>query len=583
MQKSLLLRLYGFTKPYKNWLWATVLLSLVLAPLALARPILVQTAVDSHIIKGDMAGMWVDILLLLCILMFESIFQFVFSITSSKLGQFIIHDTRQNLFRFLSRQNMSYFDQTPLGRSTTRIINDTETLSSVFSQGIIAATADILSLIVVLAYMFYQSWMLTLVCLSTIPFLLLATYFFKNGVKKSFEIVRNKVAEMNTFLQERISGMRIIQIFSAEKREIDNFGKIINDYKKANISANFHYAVFFPVVEILSAASLGLMIWYGAGEVLEGTATLGNLIAFPLYLNLLFRPIRVLADKFNTLQMGVIASKRIFELTDNEGFLEKSGGTEIQKLKGEISFERVRFKYQSEGEGKSNGWILDDVSFHVPPGSVFAIVGSTGSGKTTIISLINRLYELNEGQILMDGTPLTQIDLKSLRSRIAVILQDPFLFSGTIAENISLKNPACSMEQIIEAAKVVGAHDFIMALPGQYDYEVRERGVTLSMGQRQLIAFARALAVNPDILIMDEASANIDPESEALLQEATIKLIEGRTSIVIAHRLSTIQHADKILVMDGGKVAEQGTLQELLNKPNGVYRKLHELQFDVVG
>jgi ATP-binding cassette subfamily B protein len=576
---SILPRVLGLAKPYKAVFWACFGLAVVMAPVGVLRPRLIEQTVDGPISQGDMPGLMLMLGILVAILLLEGVLQYVFSYTTSWLGQSVIRDLRVRVFNHINRLNLSYFDKTPVGRSITRTISDIETINTVFSEGVITIVADILSLIFVLAIMFYTSWKLTLVCLATLPLLLLATWFFKEGVKKSFEAVRTKVADMNTFLQERISGMRIVQIFRAEDKEMAKFKQINHDYTKANLDSIFYYSVFFPAVEIFLAASLGLMVWAGTRGVLNDEFSVGVLISFPLYINMLFRPVRMLADKFNTLQMGLVAANRVFEVLDNQEQLEQSGDYAPEKLRGELSFENVHFKYGSAAENADAEWILNDVSFNVNAGETLAIVGSTGSGKTTIISLLAKLYEIQQGKISIDGTDINEYKLSALRRRIAVVLQDVFLFSGSVFDNITLRDEKFSREQIEAAAKTIGAHPFIEKLPGGYDYQVMERGATLSMGQRQLISFVRALVMNPDILILDEATSSIDPETESVIQNAIETLIRKRTSIIIAHRLSTIQHADKVLVLSKGKVVEFGSPKTLLQNPDGHYRKLYDMQF----
>lgn len=576
---SILPRVLGLAKPYKAVFWACFGLAVVMAPVGVLRPRLIEQTVDGPISQGDMPGLMLMLGILVAILLLEGVLQYVFSYTTSWLGQSVIRDLRVRVFNHINRLNLSYFDKTPVGRSITRTISDIETINTVFSEGVITIVADILSLIFVLAIMFYTSWKLTLVCLATLPLLLLATWFFKEGVKKSFEAVRTKVADMNTFLQERITGMRIVQIFRAEDKEMAKFKQINHDYTKANLDSIFYYSVFFPAVEIFLAASLGLMVWAGTRGVLNNEFSVGVLISFPLYINMLFRPVRMLADKFNTLQMGLVAANRVFEVLDNQEQLEQSGDYAPEKLRGELSFENVHFKYGSAAENADADWVLNDVSFNVNAGETLAIVGSTGSGKTTIISLLAKLYEIQQGKISIDGTDINAYKLSALRRRIAVVLQDVFLFSGSVFDNITLRDEKFSREQIEAAAKTIGAHPFIEKLPGGYDYQVMERGATLSMGQRQLISFVRALVMNPDILILDEATSSIDPETESVIQNAIETLIRKRTSIIIAHRLSTIQHADKVLVLSKGKVVEFGSPKTLLQNPDGHYRKLYDMQF----
>ena len=475
---------------------------------------------------------------------------------------------------------LTYFDKTPIGTSTTRTINDIKTINSIFSEGIITITADLLTLGFVLAIMLSTSWSLTLVCLTTIPFLIVATYLFKEAVKKAYEQVRTQISKMNAFLQERITGMRIVQVFNAEEKAYKEFEDINQIYTKANINSIFYYAIFFPVVELLSATSLGLMVWYGARGVITEEVTIGALIAFPLYLGMLFRPIRILADKFNSLQMGLVAARRVFDLLDNQNVIQNEGTFSKAKLEGSITFNNVFFSYDQDKEATAiQNWILKGVSFDIEAGSTMAIVGSTGAGKTTIINILNRFYEIHKGQILIDNVDLKDYELYALRRRIAIVLQDVFLFSGSVLENISLRSPEITRSKVIEAAKMIGAHDFIQRLPGGYDYQVMERGATLSMGQRQLISFVRALVFDPDILILDEATSSVDPETESIIQYAIETLISKRTSIIIAHRLSTVQNADEILVLDKGNVMEKGSHQKLMQKEDGHYRNLVELAY----
>jgi ATP-binding cassette subfamily B protein len=577
---KLLKRIYRLTDSYRQVFILAAFLSVILAPVSIIRPYLVQYTVDNHIIIPDNEGLMIMIALLCATLMLEGVLAYIFTYSTGWLGQSIIRDLRVRVFNHINSLRLSYFDRTPIGTSTTRTINDIETINSVFSEGVITIIADVLTLVFVLGIMFYTSWPLTLVCLTTLPLLIWSSIWFKESVKKSFEIIRSQVSKMNAFLQERISGMRIVQIFNAEQREWDKFEKINQTYTKANIRSIFYYAVFFPVVEILSAASLGLMVWYGTSAVLKSELTLGVLVAFPLYLGMLFRPVRMLADKFNSLQMGMVAANRVFEILDNDKNVANNGSHPATNLKGDIVFEDVYFTYdQDKSVSEISNWTLNGLSFSLESGKTMAIVGSTGAGKTTIINILNRFYEIHKGKIFIDGTELRDYELFSLRKQIAIVLQDVFLFSGTVFENITLKDPNISLEQVIDASKMIGAHEFIMRLPGDYNYQVMERGATLSMGQRQLISFVRALVFNPKILILDEATSAIDPETEGIIQHAIEKLIEKRTSIIIAHRLSTIQHADSILVLDKGKVLETGTHAELMKVDNGFYRDLVETAY----
>jgi len=570
---TLLKRVLALGLPYKGIFALASVLSLLLAPVVILRPYLIQRAVDEHIMKFDAEGLVLMIMILLGVLVLESVMRYVFIYSTSWLGQSVIRDLRVRVFKHITSLRLTYFDRTPIGTSTTRTINDIETINTVFSQGMISIIADVLTLFAVLAIMLVTSWKLTLICLVTFPLLIWGTYIFKEKVKASYQIVRNQISVMNAFLQERISGMRIVQIFNAEEKELKNFKNINRKYTQANLNSILYYAVFFPFVEILSAASLGLLVWWGAKGVISGEVTLGVLIAFPLYLGMLFRPVRMLADKFNTLQMGLVAAERVFALLDKDFKIENKGTKKATDLNGEIAFKNVDFEYLE------NEPIIKDLSFKVKPGDTLAIVGSTGSGKTTIINILSRFYEINGGEILIDGRPIQEYELESLRSRVAMVLQDVFLFSGSVMENITLRDTRVTREEVIEAAKMIGAHEFIEQLPGGYDYEVMERGATLSMGQRQLISFVRALVFDPDILILDEATSSIDPETESVIQYAIERLITKRTSIIIAHRLSTIRHADNILVLDKGELQEFGSHEELLQLEDGHYRELHDMQF----
>ena len=560
-------------RPYRYSLWISALIAVLLAPLATLRPYLIQQMVDEHIFFYDISGLTRLALVFLLVLFLHAALQYAFIYLTNWLGQVVVQDLRSEIFSHIISLRLSYFDRTPIGNSTTRTINDMETINTVFSQGIITILADILTLLVVLAIMFVTSWKLTLICLATLPFIILASYIFKERVKEAFQKVRTQVGRMNAFLQEHISGMRIVQIFHAEAQEAEKFRIINREYTTANLDSVFHYAVFYPVVEIISAASLGLMVWWGSRGVLHHEVTLGALVAFPIYLNMLFNPIRTIADKFNTLQMGLVAADRVYALLDMPEHVENSGQYAPDRLRGEIAFEHVTFSYNGTDP------VLKDVSFRVEAGQTLAIVGATGSGKSTTIGLLNRFYDYQDGKIYVDGHEIKTYELAAYRRRIALVLQDVFLFSGSVLENITLRDSAITREQVISAAKMIGADAFIERLPGGYDYEVMERGATLSMGQRQLISFVRALVFDPDILILDEATSSIDPETEEVIQFAIETLIARRTSIIIAHRLSTIRHADHILVMHQGQVQEYGTEEELLKMENGHYKQLYDMQF----
>lgn len=573
---SLFRRVMRMVKPYSRIFWFTASLTLILAPLTVSRPKLIENMVDKYILPGDIHGLTLMAVIILGTLILEVTLRYFFIYYANWLGQATIRDLRVKVFNHITSLNLRYFDKTPIGQSTTRTINDIEAINTIFSEGSVTILADLATIVAVLSVMFYTSWKLTLVVLSVFPLLIWGSYQFKESVRKSFEKVRNHIATMNAFLQERISGMRIVQIFNAEAREAEKFRKINYDYTSANLKAIFAYAVFFPVVDIISALSLGLMVWYGAGEVLKDEVTIGILIAFPLYITMLYRPIRMLADKFNTLQMGLIAAERVFKLLETQDTVENKGTLAPENLKGEVAFDKVWFSYS---ENIENDAVLKDVSFKINPGETLAIVGSTGSGKTTIISLLNRFYEIQKGCISVDGRDIHDFDVFALRRHVAVVLQDVFLFSGSVMENITLRDPNITEAQVIEAAKMIGAHKFIKKLPGGYHYQVMERGATLSMGQRQLISFVRALVFNPEILILDEATSSIDPESESIIQHAIEKLIARRTSIIIAHRLSTIRRANNILVLDKGEVQEFGSHDELVEIEGGKYRELYEKQF----
>ncbi|HSN60083.1 MAG TPA: ABC transporter ATP-binding protein, partial [Ferruginibacter sp.] len=520
----------------------------------------------------------------LVLLMIETGCRFFFTFTTASLGQSVVKDLRVSTYNKIVHLNLSQFDKTPIGTLTTRTINDIESVNDIFSDGLIPIIADLLSIASVLTYMFLVDWRLTLVCLAPFPVMIVATYFFKESVNKSFIKVRNAVAALNAFVQEHITGMALVQAFASEKREQKHFETINQQHRAANIKAIFAYSVFFPVVELVSALSIGLLVWWAARSSMqlpeaEAQQIGGIITSFILCLNLLFRPLRVIADKFNVLQMGMIASERVFKVLDNEDSMpplpKEALEANYQKrliLRGDIEFKNLWFAYLDEQ------YVLKNVSFNIEAGKTLAIVGHTGSGKTSIISLINRLYQVNKGELLIDGLNIEAYELDYLRSKIGVVLQDVFLFSGSVLDNVTLRNDDISREEVIQAAKLIGMHDFIMQLPGEYVYNVKERGATLSMGQRQLLSFIRALLYDPAILILDEATSSVDTQSEALIQHAIDKLISGRTSIVIAHRLSTIRKADKILVLDKGEVKEIGSHDELMQR-EGFYYQLHKMQF----
>lgn len=569
----MLRRVLATAKPFKSLFLQSIFLAIAITPFSIAQPFIVQKIVDNNIIKGQQEGMITLSILFLIVLFINVIMKYYFIYITAELGQSVIKDMRVKVFRHITNLRLKYFDKTPIGTSTTRTINDIEAINNVFAQGVITIVADMITLFAVVGIMLYTSWRLTAIVFITMPFMILASYIFKEKVKVSYQKVRTQIANMNAFLQERITGMKIVQIFSAEKQEAEAFKKINHSYTSANLDSVFYYAVFFPVVELVSAVSLALMIWLGAKGYLQDKVTFGALVAFPLYLNLLFRPIRFLADKFNTLQMGLVASERVFKILDSKDFIANEGSVIPEKLHGKVIFSDVSFAYDDEN------YVLNNISFSINPGETMALVGSTGSGKSTIINILNRFYEIQKGQILIDDLDIKSYELKALRDRIAIVLQDVFLFEGTVLENITLRDGNIPRNVVINAAITIGAHIFIEKLPGGYDFKVSERGSNLSVGQRQLISFVRALVFDPDILILDEATSSIDTESEAVIQHAIEKLIERRTSIIIAHRLSTIKHAHNILVLAHGKIMESGSHESLLNKTDGHYRELYDMQF----
>ena len=574
---SLLKRVFQYASPYKNRIYISITLSILLAIISPLRPLLIQVTVNRYI-QHRLIEMVIYITIVqIALLLLETVFRFYFSFITAWLGQTVVKDLRVKVYEHILGYNLSQYDKTPIGTLTTRTINDIEAINDIFSDGLIPIIADLLSIVSVLVTMFIVDWRLSLVSLAPFPILILATYFFKESVNKSFIRVRNAVAALNAFVQEHITGMQIVQAFSAEEREFSKFKKINREHRNANIRAIFAYSVFFPLVEIVLAVSTGLLVWWASSQVLHLPANqaaniAGKIMSFFLFLNLLFRPLRVIADKFNVLQMGMVASERIFRVLDNADSVKNEGTYMPSRMKGQIEFSHVYFAYVDER------YVLKNISFHIPAGSTLAIVGHTGSGKTSIISLLNRLYHIQRGEIKIDDVKIEEYRLNALRAGIGVVLQDVFLFSGSVLDNITLRNRDIPIEKVVEAAKLIGMHDFIMQLPGGYNYNVMERGSSLSLGQRQLLSFIRALLYDPSILILDEATSSVDTESELLIQHAIDKLITGRTSIVIAHRLSTIRKADSIMVLDKGEIKEMGTHEELLEK-GGLYTKLHDMQF----
>jgi ATP-binding cassette subfamily B protein len=571
---TLLRRVFRYASPYKKKFYLSVVLAIVLAAITPVRPMLIQLTVDKYI-AHSMKDMVINITLIqIGLILVETAMRFLFSFTTALIGQSVVRDMRVATYKKIVGLNLSQFDKTPIGTLTTRTINDIESINDIFSDGLVPIIADLLSIICVLGYMFWTDWRLSLIALIPFPIILIGTYYFKESINHSFFRVRNAVASLNAFVQEHLTGMQVVQAFAAEGVEFEKFKKINKEHRNANIKAIFAYSVFFPMVEIVLALSIGLIVWWTSGEALNlHQSQQGTVVSFILCLNLIFRPLRIIADKFNILQMGIIASERIFKVLDNDDYINTEGDFSPQKIKGKIEFDHVWFGYNPDQ------YVLKDVSFTVNPGETVAIVGHTGSGKTTIISLLNRLYHIREGAIKIDDINIEEYKLDALRKNIGVVLQDVFLFSGSVMDNITLRNPDISRDKVIEAAKLIEMHDFIMRLPDGYDYNVMERGATLSMGQRQLLSFIRALLYNPSILILDEATSSVDTESEMLIQHAIDTLITGRTSIVIAHRLSTIRKASKIIVLDKGEIREIGTHEELLLN-QGFYYKLYQLQFD---
>ncbi|MAT90763.1 MAG: antibiotic ABC transporter ATP-binding protein [Flavobacteriaceae bacterium] len=567
-------RLLQFTKAYKWTFYFVGFAAVVMSGLSVLRPYLLQKAIDDGILPKDNESLVLFISLMVAVLVFEVLFQFAFIFYANWLGQNVIRDIRVKLFKLMLSFKMKYYDKSAVGRLTTRAVNDIETISSIFSQGLFMIISDLLKMLVIMGYMLYQSWRLSLIVFAILPLIVYATRVFQRAMKTAFEDVRNQVANLNTFVQERITGMKIVQIFTREKKEYDIFKEINEKHKSAWVKTVWYNSFFFPIAEMASSVAIGLLVWYGGLNVTEnGAITLGLIVAFIELTQMLFRPLRQIADKFNTLQMGMVAANRVFGILDTKSHIDDDGSLELKDTKGYIEFKNVSFGYNEDEQ------VIKNISFTVHPGETIALVGATGAGKSTIINLLSRFYEINGGDILIDRNSIREYSLVSLRKEIAVVLQDVFLFADTIYNNITLGDPDISRETVIEAAKEIGVHRFITSLPNGYDYNVKERGSMLSSGQRQLISFLRAYVSNPGVLVLDEATSSVDSYSEELIQNATDKITQGRTSIVIAHRLATIKKADKILVMDAGQIVEMGTHKELLKKENGFYRNLYEVQF----
>lgn len=568
-------RLMSFVRPYKLRFVIVIVLTVMLGVLAPLRPLLIQYTLDKKVAFGDYQGMLIMMGILLALLILQSLAEYIHTYLSGWLGQQVIRDIRNKLYRHIVNLRLSFFDRTPIGRLVTRTISDVETLADVFSEGLAAMAGDLLQIIFILAFMFYTDWKLSLISLSTIPLLLLSTYVFKEKIKVAFNDVRNAVSNLNSFVQEHITGMNIVQIFSSEKIEAEKFREINSEHKNANLRSVLYYSVYYPVAEIIAAAGIGLLVWYGAKGVIhteETGLTVGTLIMFIMYIQMFFRPIRMIADRYNTLQMGIVSSSRIINLLDNNEHVQASGSYQPEHIKGDVKFEHVWFSY-NDAE-----YVLKDINLDIKAGETIALVGATGAGKSSIINLLNRFYEINRGTIKVDGVDINEYELGTLRKNIGVVLQDVFLFSDTIFYNITLGNPEVTEDMIWRTAEMVGAKKFIERLPGKLSYNVMERGSTLSVGQRQLISFIRAMVYDPKILVLDEATSSVDHETEEMIQHAIEKMMKSRTSIVIAHRLSTIQKADKILVLDKGEIKEEGRHEDLLLK-EGYYAQLHKMQY----
>ena len=557
----------SFARKYRLYFFIAASSTILLALFSAARPYILKLTIDQAVIPKDSSALLNFILLMLGVLLIEVLLQFTFIYFSNWVGQHIIRDIRAKIFRHILQFKMSYFDKNAVGKLVTRVVSDIETISAFFTQGVFMITSDILKMLVVTVIMLVMNWQLALITLAVLPILIYATKRFQIAIKATFQEVRNQVSNLNSFVQERVTGMKIVQLFNREKIEYDNFKEINNKHKKAYIKTIWYYSIFFPIAEILSSIAIGLLVWFGGLQVVDqSVASVAEIFAFIMYAQMLFQPLRQIADKFNQLQMGIVSGERVFAVIDTESSIAKNGTLIAEGIKGNIQFDDVRFSYINGEE------VLKGISFDVKEGQTVAIVGATGAGKSTIINLINRFYEIDSGTISVDGISVDQFEIESLRKQVAIVLQDVFLFSDSILHNITLKNDAISLEEVKVAAKQIGIHDFIMTLPGDYLYNVKERGGMLSSGQRQLIAFLRAYVSKPSILILDEATSSVDSYAEQMIQYATETITKDRTSIVIAHRLATIKQADKIIVMDKGMIVEEGTHQELLVKETGAIR-----------
>ena len=574
---KVLRRIMKFVKPYRGRFYTIIALTFLLGIITPIRPLLIQYTIDKHVQVGNYWSMVNVVILILVLLIVQSVMQYAHTYLSGRVAQSVLRDIRVQLYDHIVHLRLQFFDKTPIGRLVTRTISDVETLADVFSEGLAAMASDLLQIVFILIAMFVIDWRLALVSLCTIPLMVIATYIFKEKIKVAFNDVRNAVSNLNAFVQEHITGMNVVQLFGSEQKEFEKFKDINKEHRDSNLRSVLYYSIYFPVAEIISAMGMGILVWYGAKGAINFEATgitLGTLISFIMYIQLFFRPIRMIADRYNTLQIGIVSSSRIINLLDDKTFVGKNGTQRINHINGEVKFDQVWFAYNDEN------YVLKDFSFDIKKGDTVALVGATGAGKSSVINLLSRLYEINRGTISIDGTDIRDYDIFDLRKNIGVVLQDVFLFSNSIRYNITLGNPDVTDEMIWHAADLVGARKFIERLPDGLNYNVMERGATLSVGQRQLLSFIRAMVYDPKILVLDEATSSVDTETEEMIQQAIGKMMEGRTSIVIAHRLSTIQHAHAILVLDKGEIKEIGKHEELLAR-NGFYAHLHKLQYKV--
>ncbi|MBT6082562.1 MAG: ABC transporter ATP-binding protein [Polaribacter sp.] len=571
---NIFLRLMSFAKRYKLNFFIATTSTILLALVSLLSPYLIKETVDKYITEKDTQGLINNVMLMFGVVLVETLLRFTYIYFANWVGQHIIRDIRAKIFRHILQFKMSYFDRNSVGKLVTRVVSDIETIAAFFSTGVFTIVSDVLQMFAITALMFYFNWKLAFIALSVLPILIYATRIFQQAIKATFQEVRNQVANLNGFVQERVTGMKIVQLFNRERIEYENFNAINNKHKEAYVKTIWYFSIFFPIAEILSSIGIGLIVWFGSKQIIEGfVAGPGTVMAFVQMAQMLFRPLRQIADKFNQLQMGIVSGERVFKVIDTQSSIVKNGTIHVEKLEGNINFRDVKFSYVKDEE------VLKGISLDVKSGQTIAIVGATGAGKSTIINLINRFYEIDSGTVCIDDIPIQEYALENLRTQIAVVLQDVFLFSDSIFNNITLKNPNISLEEVKKAAKQIGIHDFIMTLPGAYQYNVKERGAMLSSGQRQLIAFLRAYLSQPSILILDEATSSVDSYAERLIQYATETITKGRTSIIIAHRLATIKQADKIIVMDKGRIVEEGTHDELLQRDNGYYKNLYDKQF----